>query len=53
MRIADCESEKVKIDYWVNGWQTNFSESATKIKWQISEVAPASSGTLNFVVEVD
>ncbi|MFH0775338.1 MAG: hypothetical protein V2A53_07625, partial [bacterium] len=52
LRIANCESEDVKISYWYNGWQTDSSPSATKIKWVIPEVAPGEMGTTSFTVEV-
>ncbi|MFH0775289.1 MAG: hypothetical protein V2A53_07370 [bacterium] len=53
LRIANCESEDVKISYWYNNsWQETISSSATKIKWVIPEVAPASSGTVSFTCEV-
>ncbi len=53
LRISDCESKDVKINYWYNdAWQTKFNDEATKIRWQILEVAPASFGTVSFIVEV-
>ncbi|MFH0775646.1 MAG: hypothetical protein V2A53_09210, partial [bacterium] len=52
LRIANCESEDVKISYWYNGWQTDSSPSATKIKWLIPQVAPGEMGTTSFTVEV-
>lgn len=39
--------------YYVNSnWQATPSPSATKIKWLISQVSPASSGTVSFTCEV-
>ncbi|MFH0775298.1 MAG: hypothetical protein V2A53_07415 [bacterium] len=39
--------------YYVNSnWQSTPSPSATKIKWLISQVSPASSGTVSFTCEV-
>ena len=42
------------VNYWYdNGWQSTFTESATKIKWVIPEVAPASQGTVSFSVKAE
>jgi len=52
--LKGIRDEGVGISYYVNGkWQTTFSESATKIKWLIPEVSPASSGTVSFTVKVE
>jgi len=40
------------VRYWYNGRQTNFTESTTKIKWVIPQVAPGEMGTVSFTCEV-
>jgi uncharacterized repeat protein (TIGR01451 family) len=53
MQNVKCKMQNVEIRYWyAGGWQTEFSELATKIRWLIPEVAPASSDTVSFTVEV-
>jgi hypothetical protein len=42
----------VRIDYWYNRWQTEFTEKAEKIRWTIPEVAPAESGFFSFTCKV-
>ncbi|MFH0775163.1 MAG: hypothetical protein V2A53_06720, partial [bacterium] len=51
--LKGMRDEGLGIRYWYNeGWQTDLSESATKIKWVIPEVAPGEMGTTSFTVEV-
>ncbi|MEW6607910.1 MAG: hypothetical protein AB1414_10755 [bacterium] len=41
------------VSYWYNnGWQTDFNEVATKIRWIIDEVGPGQSGSVSFTVRV-
>ncbi|MEK9148995.1 MAG: VCBS repeat-containing protein [Candidatus Desantisbacteria bacterium] len=54
-RIQNTEYriQNTEVSYWYDGdWQSNLDEKATKIRWLIPEVAPASSGTASFTVEV-
>ncbi|MDI6752351.1 MAG: hypothetical protein QME07_05825, partial [bacterium] len=51
--LIGIRDKGVGIRYWYDSeWQETFSESATKIKWLIPEVAPGASGTVSFTMEV-
>ncbi|MFH0774433.1 MAG: PQQ-binding-like beta-propeller repeat protein, partial [bacterium] len=51
--LKGMRDEGLGIRYWYNeGWQIDLSESATKIKWAIPEVAPGEMGTVSFTCEV-
>jgi uncharacterized repeat protein (TIGR01451 family) len=54
VKLSIVHSQQSIVSYWViDHWQTDFSELATKIRWLIPQVAPASSGTVSFTVEVE
>jgi uncharacterized repeat protein (TIGR01451 family) len=54
VKLSIVHSQQSIVNYYVNGsWQEIFSELATKIKWLIPQVAPASSGTVSFTVRLE
>jgi uncharacterized repeat protein (TIGR01451 family) len=54
VKLSIVHSQQSIVNYYVNDkWQETFSELATKIKWLIPQVAPTSSGTVSFSVEVE
>ena len=54
MQNVKCKMQNIEIRYWCNeGWQTDFSELATKIKWLIPQVAPGESGSVSITMEAE
>jgi uncharacterized repeat protein (TIGR01451 family) len=54
VKLSIVHSQQSIVNYYVNDkWQETFSKDATKIRWLIPQVAPASSGTVSFTVKVE